>query len=128
MDDEIILGQDGPDCRYVGGVTAHEDEGRLQTAELRELAFKLLMGWDFACDHPARRHAGAVSLQRRPGGFNHGRMFVEAQVIAPCEVEARLALDRGTRTGAPFLRTEERAFEPNESRSLLDAVDVAISL
>src|SRR6185436_16468498 len=113
---------------YVGGVTADEDEGRLQTAELRDLTFKLLMRWDFACHYSARGHAGAVSLQRRPGRFNYGRVFVKAQVVAPCEVEARLALDLGARTGAPFLRTEERALEPNESSALLDAVDVAISL
>ena len=87
-----------------------------------------LMDGNFACHHSARRYARAVSIERAPRGLGHGRVFVETKVVAPCEVEARLTVDHDARAGAPFLRTKERAIEPNQSSALLEAIDVPAEL
>ena len=81
---------------------------------------------DLAGDHAARRDARAEAIERCLRRLGDGGMLVQSQVVAPGEVDVRLALDDRLGAVAALVGPEERARDGQHLADLLDLLDVAV--
>ena len=106
------------DDRLVGGMSAHEAQGRLGAQEAGDRPLQLAVQVLLAGRQAAGRDAGAVAVDGLLGGLRHRRVARHPHVIVTGEVDQFAAADDGAVVGDPLVDAEKRIAHPRRRQQV----------
>ena len=125
--DHVVAAEQMADDRDIGRMAADQRDGVLGAVNARQRPFQLAVDRPLAGHRAARRHRGAVAVDRRLRRRGDSRVAVEPEIIVRGEIDVGAVADQRLGAGDPLMHAKERIADAEIIRRLLDHADFAVA-